>query len=260
MERVVCVGRRLHGGSYGAVLVLLLADPFRAALAQRPACCAVDAGSELATAVVWRGLGFTNATSVQPWIAASWGRAFVEGVGSWAFDGSWSEQDLSAGLALPMGRSVGEVALYATAFFFPASGPETSSPTVEAVLEYTGPPTVPVRLLVTRNVVNDPEHAAYAEVGLVPTWHGLRTDAFAGVALSESAYYGAAAGDVLQFGIGLERGFQPIPALTLSVGAAAIYNPTHSRGWVLGRVGVALPLRRGTAAVRADTPAWTRRN
>lgn len=243
-----------------SMLVILLVGSLPVAFAQRPACCAVDAGSELATAVVWRGMEFTRATSVQPWIEASWGRAFVEAVGSWAFDGSWSEQDLSAGLALPVGGTAGDVALYATAYFFPAVGPETASPTVEAVLEYTGPPTVPVRMLVARNVVNDPDHATYAEVGLVPTWYGFRTDAFAGIALDESAYYEAVAGDVLQFGIGLERELQPISTLTLSVGAAAIYNPMHSRGWVLGRIGIALPLRRGVATARADTPARTRIN
>lgn len=199
-------------------------------------------GTQAVSSVTWRGLQYTSAPSLQPWIEASWGPASIGAAGSWAADGSWSEQDVSA--SVEGASPAGTVALLVGTHFFPADA-RLDSPVTEAGLEYATGWSVPLRLLVTSNVAHDPDRAAQAELGLAHVWGPLSAELFGGVALNRSAYYEARAGDVLQLGLALDHALPSARGLGMSLGAAAVYSPAHARSWFVARAAVALPFGAG---------------
>ncbi|MDE3172165.1 MAG: hypothetical protein KGN74_03755 [Gemmatimonadota bacterium] len=230
--------RRRHLGAAGLLVVALAAS--RPAVAfQASGCCTLTGGGELANAVVWRGVEYTPVPALQPWIAAEWGPASVEGAVAGAVDGSWAEEDVTA--ALRIASLAGTAELRLTAYMFPRASQDFASPVTELGVQYTTSSRYPVRVLLTRNVGHDPDAASQAELGVGRAWPGLAAELFAGVALNRSAYYRAAAGDMLQVGAAVARTFHPAPAVALTAGLAGVYRPPDRRGWLLAHLGVELP-------------------
>lgn len=82
---------------------------------------AFDAGADLVSRYVWRGLGLSSAPAVQPWVSYSMplgGKASLE-VGAW---GSYSFQGLSDGSEADLYAtlSLGMVSFTVTDYFFPS--------------------------------------------------------------------------------------------------------------------------------------------
>lgn len=203
-------------------------------------CCALTVGSQAVSAVLWRGLEFTRSPALQPWVEVGWGAATLEGSGTWAVDGSWSEQDVTGSVAAV--SRVGTTALLVSTHFY-ASSENQPSPVTEAGVEFTTPGALPVRLLVTANLANDRDRAVQAELGVGHDWGRLGAELFGSVALDRSAYYEARAGDVLQLGAALTHDLPPVGGVAVSLGGSAVYSPAHARSWLIGRATVALPLR-----------------
>lgn len=219
----------------GSVALVLLAQPSRASAAR--ACCArVSVGADATSGVVWRGLAFTRAPAVEPWVAFAWGAASLDASGVWAVDGSWAEQEVTAAVA--RGGRAGTASLVGTVYAFPGSTRDLPSPVGEVGAEFETAGTTPVRLTVSRNVVHDPEHAAAAELGVAHAWARTSGELFTVVALNRTAYYDAAAGTVLQMGAGAAREFRPARRLAFTAGIAAIYSPAHARSWVVARCSI----------------------
>lgn len=221
-------------------------------------CCTMAAGGDALTGIVWRGLEFARSPSLQPWFETLWGAASLEASAALAVDGSWADQSTEIGYTIS--TPAGTVALRGASEIFPRAEIDVASPVIEVAGEYTGPARAPVRLLVARNVVHDPDAATFAELGLSHEWSTFAAEVFVDAALNESDYYDARAGDVLQAGLGVSRDVRLSERLALSASGAAIYSPAHRRGWLVAALGFSLPLRApSVAAIRSSADAGPRR-
>lgn len=240
-------GRRVARAAHVLVAVCIAAGAPADATGQRVttagderACCGLTVGGQAVSAVVWRGMEFTRSPALQPWVEIGWGAATLEGGGTWAVDGSWSEQDVTGSIAAV--SRMGTAALIVSTHFY-SSSERQPLPVTEAGVEYTTPGALPVRLLVTANLANDHDRAAQAELGVAHEWGRFGAELFGSVALDRSAYYEARAGDVLQFGAALTHELPPVAGIGVSLGGSAVHSPAHARSWLLARATVALPLR-----------------
>ncbi|MDE3151841.1 MAG: hypothetical protein KGL93_06290 [Gemmatimonadota bacterium] len=203
------------------------------AAASRACCTTVTGGADAASGVIWRGLEFTRALSLEPWVELARGAASLDASGVWAVDGSWAEQEATAALSWSGRPGTGRV--FGTAYAFPGATRDLPSPVGEVSIEYETAGPTPVRVTVSRNVAHDPEHAAAAGLGAAHTWARTSGELFTVVALNRTRYYDASAGAVLQVGAGAAREFRPARHMAFTAGIAAIYSPAHARSWLLAR-------------------------
>ena len=188
----------------------------------------VGIAGEVTSSYVWRGFEIDDAFQAQPDVWFDVGNLTFGAWSSWALNGDGSEIDLYVSLykELPFG----ELNLSVTDYFYPQAEGDLSSFSNfngggdgahmrELGAEFT-PTAAPLTFMVAWNAYNDPDNAAYGQVGTdfslgdFADVHGE-----AGLLLTDSEnYYGGSAGDITHFGVFLSRG--------LSLGEVAPYIST----------------------------------
>jgi hypothetical protein len=172
----------------------------------------VGADGELVSQFVWRGLVLNNHPSLQPEVYLEHG-SFDLGVwASFPFDGSYREIDTY--LSWSHSFSAGELDLNAQDYYYPqyagffdfsqAAGGHTG----ELSGAFT-PSVVPLTFTLAWNAYDDPDHSLFAKVGGEHSFDGIvDLDANIGFLLKNSPYYyGASAGDVMNYTIRATRNF-----------------------------------------------------
>jgi hypothetical protein len=152
-------------------LVVLLLSVFISVSAVKSQEVTVDAGADIVSSYVWRGL-YVGPASVQPSISLSSG-GFTLGVwGSSSFNATWREFDLFAGY------SIGNFNFLITDYFLPHDLPDGekisyfdfSEHVVEATLGFSLGESVPLSFVWNTNFIGDDDYSSYFEASYsIPT-------------------------------------------------------------------------------------------
>lgn len=131
----------------------------------------IDAGADIVSTYVWRGL-YVGPASIQPGISLSSG-GFTLGVwGSSSFDSSWREFDLYAGF------SIGNLSLLVTDYFLPHDLPygekisyfNFKEHVIEGTIGYTFGESLPLTFVWNTNFIGDEDYSTYIEASYsIPT-------------------------------------------------------------------------------------------
>ena len=212
-----------------------------------------DPGIDLVSQYIWRGQLYADAVTAQPYLYLGKGPLTFGAWSALALDGSWYELDLALAYALEL--PVGGLTFTLNDYYYKAEGFEapyfefggvedgeaTGSHTLELVADYAGPESFPVLATLGWNIYNDPDNAAYGELGFAPTIRGFDVHGFVGAVLNDNAYYVmedvvAEAGEVVNLGVTVSR-WVPIKTFGVTVGASLIRNPLFDENWFVFALG-----------------------
>lgn len=193
---------------------------------------------EIVSGYVWRGVSISSSLNFQP-LATMTVDAFDFSVwSSWGVEG-YREVDLSLGYSLELPR--GSLHLVSNDYFVTGNGisfcdfmdyggVEHGEPTgahiLELMVEYSGPEEFPIRALLARNIIGDPDGSWYGELGASLNAGAFVMDPVIGMTLSASPYYyGPNGAAVTQVGLTVSREVIAFESRSLYTSGAVIHNP-----------------------------------
>ncbi|MDD2962309.1 MAG: hypothetical protein PHU33_00035 [Bacteroidales bacterium] len=232
---------------YSLLFFALVATSLTSA-AQSESAFKFNAGADIMSRYIWRGLDYGASPSIQPTLSIS-GAGFELGYwGAISTLGTYSEVDLYAKY------SIGGFSIMATDYFFPKDvvpvaksdkyfnwEKETTGHLVEGAVQYKNPEVMPFSLLAGVFVYGaadlkadgNQNYSSYFEVTYSGNLAGNDFDIFVG-GTADAGLYGTSAG-VVNTGITVFRGIKLTDDFTLPVKASVITNPQASNiHFVLG--------------------------
>lgn len=211
---------------------------------------AVNAGADIMSRYIWRGLDFGDAASIQPSLKLGYG-GFAAGFWG-SYSSEFEEIDTWASYSHAIPNSVTLTALV-TDYYFPQAGigyfnfnnyddPEGSGAHVlELGLTVAGPEQFPLSISGFYNVYNDAGNNAYFQLDYATKLDGTTIGSWIGVAVgSEEApeYYGTDNLEVINIGIKGTRPLKLWQDTELPLSVSFIVNPNQEISYLI--LGVSL--------------------
>lgn len=208
----------------------------------------VDAGADIVSGYVWRGLNINNSPNIQPSMSIAVG-GFSAGIwGSYSLTANNSsddnytfsqEIDFWAGYSLELENGM-NIGLMVTDYYFPVVGikfgnfnnyddPEgPGAHTIEAGLSVSGPESFPLTFSGFMNLHNDAGNNTYFQIDYSTSLNevdlGFSIGATGG-SEENAAYYGAESFEIINLGINVSKEIKITEHFALPVSAAFILNP-----------------------------------
>jgi len=208
----------------------------------------VDAGADIVSRYLWRGLDVNDAPNIQPSISMEaagfslgiWGSYSLTASNSTDENYAFSQEiDFWAGYSLELenGMSLG---VMLTDYYYPVAGikfgnfnnydnPEgPGAHTVEAGLSIAGPESFPLTFSGFMNIHNDAGNNTYFQLDYAISVSDVDlgfTVGAAGGSEENAAYYGAESFEIINLGINVSKEIKITDSFSLPVNAAFILNP-----------------------------------
>jgi len=227
------------------LITFMVASLFSTVSAQK---LSINAGGDLVSRYIWRGMDINNQSNIQPYISLSysglqfgfWGSYGLNHLNSTDENYSLSSEiDTWLSYSIPLNNSASITALV-TDYYFPSAGigignfnnyDNVNGPgahTLEAGLIIDGGESVPLSLSGYVNIYNDKGNNAYFQLDYATTLNEFDVGLFAGAATGSKdnpRYYGTDKFNFINIGLKVAKSVKITDSFSLPVFCSYILNP-----------------------------------
>lgn len=179
---------------------------------------------------VWRGHDFGDSPSMQPYLEYSKGGLTIGTLAAYPFtsDIGVNEHDVYASYAF------GSLEMGVTDYFFPDGADyfdydSDGNHVIESYVSYSGQ----VSFLIAANVLNDPEHSVYFELGYSMKVDDLDIALFTGGTTGSSEWYGTEGAGLLSVGLTATKEVPVTSEFSLPLFVSYILNPNAQKTYLV---------------------------
>ena len=208
----------------------------------------VDAGADLASLYIWRGINVNDRPNIQPYISLKyyglqfgfWGSYSLANINS-NDDNYTASQEIDTWLSysFDLGRGAGITALL-TDYYYPRAGKNignfnnydnvngAGAHIIEATINFTGPESFPLSLSNNVNIYNDEGYNTYFQLDYISSVNEIGIDLFIGASPGSkkaSEFYNTEKFNFINVGLKVSKSINITKSFALPVYGSYILNP-----------------------------------